>query len=86
MENPKIEICSFSPDRKWVRVEGEVTLEKSNETNQAMLDANPMLQRMYYEEDNLMAAYSFAKVQQLLTALQKLQRLKYYNFRLNDFE
>lgn len=42
MENPKIEICSISPDRKWVRVEGEVTLEKSNEANQAMLVANPM--------------------------------------------
>ena len=48
--NPKCEICAFK-DGKWIRVECELIEDDRVEARKSMLDAYPMLRRMYDEND-----------------------------------
>ena len=48
--NPKAEICAFM-DGKWLRVAGELEADERVEAKKHMLDAYPMLRRMYDEND-----------------------------------
>ncbi|MBO4419081.1 MAG: pyridoxamine 5'-phosphate oxidase family protein [Oscillospiraceae bacterium] len=48
--NPKAEICAFM-DGKWIRVAGELEADERVEAKKHMLDAYPMLRRMYDEND-----------------------------------
>lgn len=49
--NPKVEICGFT-DGKWIRLEGKVVRDDRIEAKQYMLDANPMLKKMYSADDD----------------------------------
>jgi uncharacterized pyridoxamine 5'-phosphate oxidase family protein len=49
--NPNVEICSFL-DGKWLRLEGKVIRDDRIEAKKSMLDANPMLKKMYSAEDD----------------------------------
>ena len=48
--NPKAEICAFM-DGKWIRVAGELEADERVEAKKHMLDAYPMLRRLYDEND-----------------------------------
>ena len=49
--NPKAELCAFL-EGKWVRVAGELIPDERVEAKKHMLDAYPMLRRMYDEKDD----------------------------------
>ena len=49
--NPKAELCAFM-DGRWLRVSGELTPDERIEAKKHMLDAYPMLRRMYDEKDD----------------------------------
>ena len=49
--NPNVEICGFT-DGKWVRLEGKVVRDDRREAKASMLDANPMLKKMYSADDD----------------------------------
>ena len=49
--NPKAELCAFR-DGRWVRVSGELVRDDRVEAKKHMLDAYPMLRRMYDEHDD----------------------------------
>lgn len=48
--NPKAELCAFM-DGKWIRVAGELIPDERVEAKKHMLDAYPMLRKMYDEND-----------------------------------
>ena len=50
-KNPKVEICGFK-DGIWVRLEGKVVRDDRIEAKKSMLDANPVLKKMYSAEDD----------------------------------
>ena len=49
-DNPKAEICAFMKG-KWIRVTGELEADERVEAKKHMLDAYPMLRKMYDEND-----------------------------------
>ena len=49
-KNPYAEICAFK-DGKWIRVSGKLITDDRFEAKKHMLDAYPMLRRMYDEND-----------------------------------
>lgn len=49
--NPKVEICGVIED-KWIRLEGTVVRDDRREAKESMLDANPILKRMYSADDD----------------------------------
>ena len=51
--NPKVEISGMA-EGKWIRLTAEAVRDERFEARQAMLDANPSLRSMYYEEDEIM--------------------------------
>ncbi|MBR2676417.1 MAG: pyridoxamine 5'-phosphate oxidase family protein [Solobacterium sp.] len=56
LKNPKIELCAFS-EGKWLRVAAEAVLDERIEAQEAMLDANPMLKKMYAAGDGNTAVF-----------------------------
>ena len=48
--NPKVELCAFK-NGEWLRVAGTLVEDDRREARQAMLDAYPMLQKMYSADD-----------------------------------
>ena len=48
--NPKVEICAFCGE-EWIRVACELVEDDRVEAKKSMLDAYPMLRRMYDEND-----------------------------------
>ena len=58
--NPNVEICSFI-DGKWLRLEGKVVRDERIEAKTSMLDANPMLKKMYSADDNNTEVLYFEK-------------------------
>ena len=49
--NPNVEICAFA-EGTWIRLEGKVVRDDRREAKASMLDANPMLKRMYSADDD----------------------------------
>ena len=49
--NPNVEICAYT-DGKWIRLEGRVVRDDRREAKESMLDANPVLKRMYSADDD----------------------------------
>ncbi len=49
--NPNVEICGFV-DGKWLRLEGKVVRDDRKEAKVSMLEANPMLKKMYSADDD----------------------------------
>ena len=50
--NPKVELCAMGKDgATWLRVEAEVVRDDRLEARQHMLDANPVLKKMYAADD-----------------------------------
>ena len=60
--NPKVEICGMS-EGKWIRVEAIAVEDDNVSARQHMLDAYPMLQRMYSADDGNTEVF-FLKTQQ----------------------
>ena len=58
--NPNVEICCFS-DGKWLRVEGIVKRDDSRDAKVSMLEANPMLKKMYSADDDNTEVLYFKK-------------------------
>ena len=55
--NPNVEVCGFV-DGKWLRVAGKVVRDDRIEAKASMLDANPMLKKMYSADyDNTEVLY-----------------------------
>lgn len=50
-KNPNVEICAFN-EGKWLRVEAKLVRDDRREAKQSMLDANPMLKKMYSADDD----------------------------------
>jgi Uncharacterized conserved protein len=57
-ENPKAEICAFH-EGKWIRVACELEADERVEAKKHMLDAYPMLRKMYDENDENTAVLYF---------------------------
>jgi uncharacterized pyridoxamine 5'-phosphate oxidase family protein len=49
--NPNVEICGFV-DGKWLRLEGKVVRDDRREAKVSMLEANPVLKKMYSADDD----------------------------------
>ena len=49
--NPKVEICAFA-EGKWVRITAKLVRDDRREAKVHMLDANPMLKKMYSADDD----------------------------------
>lgn len=56
--NPKAELCAFM-DGKWIRVAGELEADERVEAKKHMLDAYPMLRKMYDENDGNTEVFYF---------------------------
>ena len=54
MANPKIELCTTSKDgTKWLRVAATVVHDGRVEARRHMLEENPMLKKLYSEDDGI---------------------------------
>jgi uncharacterized pyridoxamine 5'-phosphate oxidase family protein len=49
--NPKIEICAFDGDSKWIRIQAVAVEDVRREARQSMLDAYPSLKNRYSADD-----------------------------------
>ena len=56
--NPKVELCAFK-NGEWLRVVGELVEDDRREARQSMLDAYPMLQKMYSADDGNTEVFYF---------------------------
>ncbi len=56
--NPKAELCAFM-EGKWLRVAGELIADERVEAKKHMLDAYPMLRKMYDENDGNTEVFYF---------------------------
>lgn len=56
--NPKVELCAFK-NGEWLRVAGELVEDDRREARQSMLDAYPMLQKMYSADDGNTEVFYF---------------------------
>ena len=75
-KNPNVEICAFT-EGKWLRVEAKLVRDDRREAKQSMLDANPMLKKMYSADDDntevlyltnaIATFYSFTDEPQIIT-------------------
>ena len=50
-KNNNVEICAFK-DGKWIRISGKLIIDDRIEAKKDMLDKNPMLRKMYNENDD----------------------------------
>jgi uncharacterized pyridoxamine 5'-phosphate oxidase family protein len=57
--NPKIEICTFGSDGRWIRVCGKVSFDDSPETQAKALEAAPQLKSMYSVGDGKFTLFYF---------------------------
>lgn len=48
--NPSIEICTSSPDGKWIRIRGKAVEDKSPEVLQKAREASPTVAKLYNEQ------------------------------------
>lgn len=56
--NPNVEICAFDGN-KWLRLAGKLIADDRKEAKKHMLDAYPMLRKMYDENDNNTEVFYF---------------------------
>ena len=57
-DQPKVEICAFK-NGEWLRVAGELVEDDRREARQSMLDAYPLLQKMYSADDGNTEVFYF---------------------------
>jgi uncharacterized pyridoxamine 5'-phosphate oxidase family protein len=50
-KNNNVEICAFK-DGKWIRVEAKLIRDESRDAKVSMLEANPVLKKMYSADDD----------------------------------
>lgn len=55
--NPRIEICAFDGEMKWLRLSGEAVFDKRETAKANMLEANPMLKDMYNLNDGIFEVF-----------------------------
>ena len=51
--NPNFEVCTTSKTNEWLRLKGKAVFNTTRQTQQAALDAMPMLKNMYSVDDSL---------------------------------
>lgn len=55
--NPKVEISTTSKKGEWIRLTGNAASDPSKEAKAAMLEANPMLKKMYSIDDEIFEVF-----------------------------
>ncbi|WP_160690570.1 pyridoxamine 5'-phosphate oxidase family protein [Clostridium sp. C2-6-12] len=55
--NPKVEISTTSSKGEWLRLSGNAVIDPRVEAKAAMLEANPMLKKMYSAEDGVVEVF-----------------------------
>ena len=55
--NPKVEISTTSPKGEWIRLSGNAVVDTRTEAKSAMLEAVPMLKKMYNLKDGVFAVF-----------------------------
>ena len=51
--NPKVEISGMNPDETWIRVSATLVRDDRDEVRAAMLEANPVIKRLYHIGDGI---------------------------------
>lgn len=57
MNNPKVELCAFNKGT-WVRLEGEVVRETTEELKEIMFKEQPGVRKMYEGKEDLFEVFS----------------------------
>lgn len=60
IKNPRVEITGMAGD-KWIRLCGKVAVDSRAEARQAMIEANPSLQKMYRVDDGIFEVLYFTE-------------------------
>lgn len=55
--NPKVEISATSSKGQWIRLSGNAVVDPRQEAKAAMLEANPMLKKMYSADDGIVEVF-----------------------------
>jgi uncharacterized pyridoxamine 5'-phosphate oxidase family protein len=58
-QNPKVEVCSLSPDGSFCRVSGSVELSSSKEATAKFFEAMPALADLYAGKEDTIVACTF---------------------------
>jgi uncharacterized pyridoxamine 5'-phosphate oxidase family protein len=65
LKNPQVEISGMVGD-KWIRLAGKLAVDPRPAAREAMLAANPMLQKMYKADDGLFEVLYFTEATALV--------------------
>ena len=60
--NPKIGICAFVDENRWLKLKGEAVFDNRVEAKKAMLDANPSLRKFYSENDKIFEVFYLTNI------------------------
>ena len=55
--NPKVEISTTSKKGEWIRLSGNAVVDSRREAKVAVLEANPMLSKMYNADDGVVEVF-----------------------------
>lgn len=55
--NPKVEVSTTSKKGEWIRLSGNAVVDPRPEAKNAMLEANPMLKKMYSIDDGIFEVF-----------------------------
>jgi uncharacterized pyridoxamine 5'-phosphate oxidase family protein len=55
--NPKVEVSATSSKGEWIRLSGNAVVDSRQEAKVAMLEANPMLKKMYSADDGVVEVF-----------------------------
>jgi uncharacterized pyridoxamine 5'-phosphate oxidase family protein len=55
--NPKVEISTTSSKGEWIRLSGNAVVDSRHEAKSAMLEAVPMLKKMYSLDDDVFEVF-----------------------------
>jgi uncharacterized pyridoxamine 5'-phosphate oxidase family protein len=61
LKNPKVEISSMDKSYNWIRIAGKLVPDDRREAKEAMLKAQPGLEKMYSIDDGILAVLYFTE-------------------------
>lgn len=56
-ENPYFEVCTASPDGKWIRLRGKAVFNSTPATKAKALEVMPSLKKMYSADDSIFEVF-----------------------------
>lgn len=56
-ENPYFEVCTTSPDAKWIRLRGKAVFNSTPEAKAKALEVMPELENMYSVDDSIFEVF-----------------------------